>query len=149
MQKICNKKGYFWVNILTSWVSPDLLQSVANICSQKSTFQHQFVKTPFPCIWSNRDMSLFSFWPISPQFCIVKSTKASEKWSHMGEGLWGPLFHALGMVFILFGSFLRFFCNEKAFSKAFLQHFLHFQFIKTPSHCKKVANSMGRCFDKL
>ena len=53
-------------------------------------YQHQFVKTPFPRIWSNRDMSLFSFWPISPQFCIVKSTKASEKWSHMGEGLGDP-----------------------------------------------------------
>ena len=71
-----------------------------------SSYQYQFVKTPFPRIWSNRDMSLFSFWPISPQFCIVKSTKASEKWSHMGEGLGGPLFHALGMVFRLFWGIL-------------------------------------------
>ena len=110
------------------------------------TYQYKFVKTPFPCIWSNRDMSLFSFWPISPQFCIVKSTKASEKWSHMGEGLGKPLFHTLGMVF---GAFLWIFCNEQVFSKAFLQHYLHFQFVKTPSHCKKVANSSGRCFDKL
>ena len=69
-------------------------------------YQYKFVKTPFPCIWSNRDMSLFSFWPISPQFCIVKSTKASEKWSHMGEVLGGPLFHALGMVLDYFEAFL-------------------------------------------
>ena len=69
-------------------------------------YQYQFVKTPFPCIWSNRDMSLFSFWPISPQFCIVKSTKASEKWSHLGEVLGGPLFHALGMVLDYFEAFL-------------------------------------------
>ena len=73
------------------------------------SFSLKFVKTPFPCIWSNRDMSLFSCWPISPQFCIVKSTKASEKWSHMGEELGGPLFHALGIVFRLsWGIFVNF-----------------------------------------
>ena len=82
--------------------------------------QYKFVKTPFPCIWSNRDMSLFSFWPISPQFCIVKSTKASEKWSHMGEGLGGPLFHALGMVFRLFwGIFVNFVQWEGVFKGLF------------------------------
>ena len=36
-------------------------------CPQK-TYQDQFVKTRFPRIWSNRDMDIFSFWPISPQF---------------------------------------------------------------------------------
>ena len=66
------------------------------------SYQYQFVKTPFPRIWSNRDMSRFSFWLISPQFCIVESTKTSEKWSHMGEGLGRPLFHALGMFSRLF-----------------------------------------------
>ena len=42
------------------------------LCSSKkdciSTYQDQFVKTRFPRIWSNRDMGIFSFWPISPQF---------------------------------------------------------------------------------
>ena len=31
-------------------------------------YQDQFVKTRFPRIWSNRDMGIFSFRPISPQF---------------------------------------------------------------------------------
>ena len=114
-----------------------------------NSYQHQFVKTPFARIWSNRDMSLFSFLSISPQFAYQSSHKASEMWSHMGEGLKGTILHALDMVFRLFWGFLWVFCNEKLFSKAFFQHFLHFQFIKTPSHRKKVAISTRRCFDKL
>ena len=45
------------------------------------SYEYQFVKTPFPCIQSNRDMSHFSFWPISPQFA-QQSTPESLKRGH-------------------------------------------------------------------
>ena len=32
------------------------------------SIQDHFVKTRFRRVWSNRDIGLFSFWPISPQF---------------------------------------------------------------------------------
>ena len=35
---------------------------------QIKSYQDQFVETRFPRIWSNRDMDIFSFRPISPQF---------------------------------------------------------------------------------
>ena len=113
------------------------------------TYQHQFVKTPSPCIYSNRDMSLFSFLCISPQFAYQSSNKATKMWSHMGEGLNGTTSHSSVLGLRLFWGFIVIFCNEKMFKKVIWKHFLHFQFIKTPSHCKKVANSTGRCFDKL
>ena len=110
------------------------------------TYQHQFVKTPFPCIWSNRDMSLFSFWPISPQFCIVKSTKASEKWSHMGEGLGGPLFHALGMVFRLFWGIFVIFLQWEGVFKGLFATFPAFSIRQNTFPLQKSGKFNGKVF---
>ena len=42
--------------------------------------------------------SFFSFLSISPQFAYQSSHKASEMWSHMGQGLKGTILHSLDIV---------------------------------------------------
>ena len=64
-------------------------------------------------------MSLFSFLSISPQFAYQSSHIASEKWSHMGEGLKGTILHALDMVLGYFGAFCEFFAMKSCFQRPF------------------------------
>jgi len=78
-----------------------------------------------------------------------------------GGGTCGTIFHALGMVFRLFGGFWGSFCDETMFSKAFFQYFLNFQFVKYIPITKKWqiqrecvltncnhAKSDGTCFQQ-
>ena len=89
-------------------------------CLQLISYQYQFVKTSFPCIYSNRDMSLFSFFVYFTSVCIVKFTQSLCKVVIHGRGTWRPLFHALGMVFRLFwGGFVHFLRWEGVFRDLF------------------------------
>ena len=112
-------------------------------------YQYQFVKTRFRCVWSNRDMGIFSFWPISPQFAKQsppKPLKSVHPWeSHFG----GTIFHALGMFLDYLGAFLCSFCDETLFSETFFQYFLHFKFVKTRSHRKKWQMGVERVLINL
>ena len=72
-------------------------------------YPHQFVKTRFCRVWSNRDMSLFSLLAYFTSVCQGKSTKDPEKCSLIEESIWETIFHALGIVFKLFrGAFVHF-----------------------------------------
>ena len=112
-------------------------------------YQHQFVKTRFRRVWSNRDMGLFSFWPISPQFAKESPPKPLKSVPPSGSHFGGP-FSMLQVWFLDYlGAFLCIFCDENVFSETIFQYFLHFQFVKTRSRRKKVAKATGTCFDKL
>ena len=120
-----------------------------NECQTQSAYQYHFVKTRSRCVWSNRDMGLFSFWPISPQFA-KESPQKPLKSVHPSGSHFGGLFSMLWAWFLDYlVAFLCIFCDETLFSEAFFQRFLHFHFVKTRSHRKKVAKGTGTCFDKL
>ena len=58
--------------------------------SSMPTYQYQFVKTHLRRVWSNRDMELFSFWPISPQFAKESSPKPLKSVHPSGSHFGGP-----------------------------------------------------------
>ena len=90
---------------------------------RKTTYQQQFVKTPFPCIWSNRDMSIFNFWSVSLQSAYLPNyTKVSNEWSlviHGGGFLVKPLIMLYACFLDYFGAFLLFFAVEPFFKGLF------------------------------
>ena len=53
-------------------------------------YQYQFVKTRLRRVWSNRDMGLFSFWPISPQFAKESPPKPLKSVHPSGSHFGGP-----------------------------------------------------------
>ena len=57
---------------------------------EKDSYQHQFVKTRFRRVWSKRDMGLFSFWPISPQFAKESPPKPVKSVHPSGSHFGGP-----------------------------------------------------------
>ena len=68
-------------DMIPMWPLNVLVLKNYNAVTQKSwaAYQYQFVKTRFPRLWSNRDMGLFSFWPISPQFAKESPPKALKR----------------------------------------------------------------------
>ena len=80
-------------------------QKLEKLKSQ-TQYQYQFVKTPFPC--SNKDMSLFSFLSISPQFALQSSPKPLKSGHTWGRDL-GDHFacfrHGFENIFGLFVNF--------------------------------------------
>ena len=83
---------------------PDLIRVIrvvkCEICQNKSflgliplvnrPYQYQFVKTRLRRIWSNRDMGLFSFQPISPQFAKESPPKPLKSVHPSGSHFGGP-----------------------------------------------------------
>ena len=122
-------------------------KSVINI--YQSSFQYQFVKTRFPRIWSNRDMGIFSFRPISPQFAKESPPKPLKSVHPSGSHFGGPLSMLQAWFLDYLGAFLCIFCDENVFSETIFQYFLHFQFVKTCSRRICHIFAMGTCFDKL
>ena len=113
------------------------------------SYQYQFVKTRFPRIWSNRDMGIFSFRPISPQFAQESPPKPPKSVHPSGIHFGGPFSMLQARFLNYFGAFLCRFCDENVFSGTIFQYFLHFQFVKTRSRRQKVAKATETCFDKL
>ena len=57
---------------------------------QRTSYQYQFVKTRLRRVWSNRDMGLFSFRPISPQFAKESPPKPLKSVHPSGSHFGGP-----------------------------------------------------------
>ena len=71
--------------------------------------------------------AFFSFLSISPQFAYQSSHKASDMWSHMGEGLRGTILHALDMFLGYFGAFCEFFAVHLAICSSNAQQSFFFR----------------------
>ena len=112
-------------------------------------YQHQFVKTRLRRVWSNRDMGLFSFRPISPQFAKESPPKPLKSVHPSGSHFGGPFSMLQARFLDYLGAFLCNFCGENVFSETIFQYFLHFQFVKTRSRRQKVAKATETGFDKL
>ena len=54
------------------------------------TYQHQFVKTRLRRVWSNRDIGIFSFWLILPQFAKESPPKPLKSVHPSGSHFGGP-----------------------------------------------------------
>ena len=121
----------------------------SNYQQDMQTYQYQFVKTRLRRVWSNRDMGLFSFRPISPQFAKESPPKPLKSVHPSGSHFGGPFSMLQARFLDYLGAFLCNFCGENVFSETIFQYFLHFQFVKTRSRRQKVAKATETCFDKL
>ena len=112
----------------------------------KNSYQDQFVKTRFPRIWSNRDMGIFSFQPISPQFAQESPPKPLKSVHPSGIHFGGPFSMLQARFLDYLGAFLCNFCGENVFSETIFQYFLHFQFVKTRIYKNAFFGPLKACY---